>query len=44
MTLERIPLERATTMIGAQEIRDSKTIVGLLLAQKSFNVRGNQDL
>ena len=44
MTVERIPLDRAIAMIGTQEITDSKTIVGLLLAERSFNSRGNQAL
>lgn len=44
MTIERIPLDRAIAMIETQEIRDSKTIVGLLLAERSFNARGNQRL
>lgn len=34
ITLERMPLAKAVSLVGTDEIRDSKTIIGLLLARQ----------
>jgi len=40
MTLEIMPLQEAIAMIERREIVDSKTIVGLLMAERKLRVKG----
>ncbi len=42
MTLERLPLETALTMIERQEIVDSKTIAGLFLTERALRNGGGR--
>jgi ADP-ribose pyrophosphatase len=39
MTLQPLPLERALSLVVGQEIRDSKTIAGLFLAERRLGLR-----